>query len=211
MTRVIRNPARARGKRLRHPSPELVRVLKAEQLRANAVAEQTLARAADEAEQTRQAADVAAENQRKKMIEGAQAEAVALLVSARGEAVSIVEQARDDLTRLAVRIAEKLLGAELTLRPEAVTQLVSQCLKAVGTSHRMVIRVNPRDVDTLEKAVPRLRGAVEAQVLLIEADPNITAGGCMVETEHAQLDGRIETQLARLLEALASSAKQATP
>jgi flagellar biosynthesis/type III secretory pathway protein FliH len=178
-----------------------VRILSARSLEAREEAGRILDGARREAERTRGEIEA-----------GARAHAAAILLAARAEARRLLEAAERDLTRLAVRIAEKLVGEELRVRPETVVEIAARCLAAAGAAQRITLRVCPADVLLVEKQLERLVSIAGTELLSIQPDEEVTAGGCVVETELAEVDGRIEAQLASVLEALEDGvAKEARP
>jgi flagellar biosynthesis/type III secretory pathway protein FliH len=190
MARIIRargdDEPPARRKRSRGP-----RILRAEQLRAQEEARQVLARAHAEAEQIR----------RQAREEGC-AESARMLVEMRKELLQQLEESRQKLTRLALKIAEKLLAEELKLDPGRVARIVEQTLRKTSAAKQIVVRVNAADQRAVEAALPRLRTLIETEALVIQPDPAVERGGCIVESDIGQLDGQIKTQLDAVLEAL---------
>jgi flagellar biosynthesis/type III secretory pathway protein FliH len=203
-TRIIRKPRDPGSGRRRRTAPEGTRVIRSTHLEALAEAEQIRSRAEQEARRVREQAIQEAAQIRRRALEESHAEAAALLVRARAQAGDTLEQSGGQLTRLAVAIAEKLLGEALRLEPERVERIVSRCLEHARdqAARHIVLRVNPDDLGAVERALPRLGRRVEAELLKVEPDPGVTAGGCLVDTELGQLDGRLETQLRAILDAL---------
>jgi type III secretion protein L len=113
------------------------------------------------------------------------------------------EKHEAELVRLAVKIAEKIIGEELRTRPETIVSIVRECLRTVRHEQRLVIQVNPSESDLVERMAKRLREAVglDRQIQIV-ADRNVAAGGCIVESEMGVIDARLETQLGRLEEIL---------
>ena len=199
MTRIIRAQGAASSRR--RLAPGATRVLRAEQLHSLGEAERILEGARAQARAlTAQAAAEAVERRRQVEAESS-ARAAALLCRAEEHAAQIVRDARGELTTLAVRIAEKILGEQLRLEPDSVCSIVEQCLRAWPGPRQVRLRVNPADVPRLQSALPRLRGASSA-TLQICSDPEVAAGGCLLESELGEVDGRLEVQLSRLAEAL---------
>jgi flagellar assembly protein FliH len=128
----------------------------------------------------------------------ARREAAAILVEARRGAAALVEQSRGDLARLAVGIAEKILGAELAIAPGRVVEIVSQVLRAAGPSGRLLARVHPLDLPLLEARWEQLAVAAAEGTLELRADAGVSRGGCILETDRGVADGRVEVQLATL-------------
>jgi type III secretion protein L len=170
-------------------------------------------------EAERQAAQVvaSAENQATEVLREAQAEAELLrstardqgrdestrmILSARQQARSLVARAETELTDLAVRIAEKVVGAQLDLHPDTVRSVVARCLSAATARDRVVARVNPVDLPRIEAAIPELLAGADVCSLVAEVDPAVAPGGCILDTDSGQIDGQIDNQLAIIRAAL---------
>lgn len=126
-----------------------------------------------------------------------------LLVAARTAAARAHDLAGVDLRRLAVAIAERILGCELTLRPEAVEDIATQALAAAGAATQITIRCHPDDLAALERGRPRLlERCARARAVHFRADDRVARGGCIVETELATIDARLATQLEAIERAL---------
>ncbi len=170
-------------------------------------ADQLLTEARGEAE--RIVADALAESERlrqKAQAEGRERglQAVSeLLVGARAAAARARDGAEGELRALAVKIAEKILGRELALRPDAVTDVAVQALTHAGDPHDVLVRINPADLDAIERGKPRLVERVRAaRALTFRADEAVPRGGCIVETELGVVDARLSTQLEAIERAL---------
>lgn len=197
MTRIIRGP----GPRLpRRAAPDRTRVLHAAQLQALREAEEVLAAARAQARSLLAEAAVERAALERASLEQSNFQAALLLARAEERAARIVEEARQELTTLAVRMAEKILAQELRLHPEAVCSIAEQCLATWPDARNLRLRVSPEDLPLLQAALPRL-GRAGAR-LQLQADASIGRGGCLLQTELGEVDGRLEVQLARLAEAL---------
>jgi flagellar biosynthesis/type III secretory pathway protein FliH len=163
---------------------------------SRAEAERVLADARQEAEHLRSKAQ--AEGRERGL-----AAVTELLVGARAVAARSRTGAEGVLRALAVRIAEKILGRELALRPEAVTDVVGEALRLAGDPRDLVVRVNPDDLAALERGKPRLLERCRAaRALTFRADDSVARGGCIVETELGIVDARLSTQLEAIERAL---------
>jgi flagellar biosynthesis/type III secretory pathway protein FliH len=112
--------------------------------------------------------------------------------------------ARDDLVRLAVRIAERILGRELQLSPDAVADVAAAALAEAPGARRLLVRAHPDDLPALERARERLAAAVPDGELAFGGDPAIARGGCVIDAGGGEIDARLATQLAALERALTS-------
>jgi len=101
-----------------------------------------------------------------------------------------------ELVRLAMSIAEKIIGQELELRPEAVLDIIRAAMKRLRDREELRISVNPRDVERVKEAREDLISAVDGvkRIDIIE-DRRVEAGGCVIESANGTLDARLRTQL----------------
>ncbi len=105
--------------------------------------------------------------------------------------------------KLSASIAERILRAELAQRPELSQTMIRDLLEIASSESRLIARIHPEDAPFLEDAdsspeqFPRFRQMVEFQ-----PDPTLNRGDCVVELEQGVLDGRVSTQLQRLIEEL---------
>jgi flagellar biosynthesis/type III secretory pathway protein FliH len=131
------------------------------------------------------------------------AEAIELLTSARAEAERVRRDAEPELRALAVKIAEKILGREMSLDPSAVGDVAAEALRAAGEPDQLVIRAHPDDVAALERERPRLMERMrDARAVTVHADAEVERGGCVLETPLGLVDARLSTQLAAIARAL---------
>ena len=110
---------------------------------------------------------------------------------------------------LAIAIAEKIVGGTVAARPETVLDVVGGALLRTASRHRLVIEVNPEDLElasaSAEGLAARLGGV---QRLDVVAERRIERGGCIVRTEEGEIDARIGAQLDRIAELLAEAGRR---
>jgi len=110
---------------------------------------------------------------------------------------------------LALAIAEKIVGGALSARPETVLDVVGGALLRTSTRHRLVIEVNPEDLELVsgsaEGLAARLGGV---QRLDVVAERRVERGGCIVRTEEGEIDARIGSQLERLGELMTEAGRR---
>jgi len=122
---------------------------------------------------------------------------------------SFLKESEQELIRLAVRIAEKVIGAELRTDPEAIVNVVREALKSVRRERSLTIQVHPDHVDELRQRLSRLQEAVgAAREILIVGNEKVAVGGCIVESELGTIDARLETQLKCLEEILLRTSRR---
>jgi flagellar assembly protein FliH len=101
--------------------------------------------------------------------------------------------------RLAAAIAERLLGEQLRLSPELAREMIREALQLAVGAPRIRVHLHGDDAAMLgsqaAEVVRALASCGEAEVV---ADNSLTRGGCLIETQHGQIDARIETILDRI-------------
>lgn len=142
------------------------------------------------------------------------------LIRQRGELIELqngvlnsLNQAVGQVTRecegamiaLALEIAGKLVG-DLPISSEMVEAAVREALDSVEQTTHLTVLLNPMDYELLQQAnAPVLLTDVGGQQLKFQTSPQVTRGGCMVQTHFGIIDARRETKLEALKQSLASS------
>ena len=103
------------------------------------------------------------------------------------------------LLKLAVRIAEKLVGQELRIAPDAVAGIVREALRSVRRAESLVIQAHPADAVILNERISALRNpAGMAREIEIAPNASLARGDCIVESDIGIIDARLDTQLKNL-------------
>lgn len=107
------------------------------------------------------------------------------------------------LLKLAVRIAERLIGEELRTVPESIAGIVNEALRSVRRAKSLAVQVHPADVAFLKERLSTL-GTPAAAAREIEIVPNasLSRGDCIVESDIGIIDARLEVQLNNMERAL---------
>ncbi len=113
----------------------------------------------------------------------------------------------DDVERhavdLAVRIADKALGASLEVRPEHVVDVVRGALRRLLERDRVQVLVHPDDLEILREATADLKGSLGGiGELDVQAERRVARGGAIVRTSTGVVDARLDTQLERARRAM---------
>jgi flagellar biosynthesis/type III secretory pathway protein FliH len=139
------------------------------------------------------------------LAQGADA-ARAVLETAAGALYDIEAQWRAqldvDLTALATAVAAAILEREVALDPTFIEGRVLRALKLAGpASARIVVRLHPDDAASVEPRSLAEPGS-ESNRVTIEPDSTMRRGDCVVETPTRLVDGRLESALLTLADAL---------
>ena len=169
---------------------------------------------------------IAAETRRRAREEGlaeglAEARAlVAPALEAVAEAERQIRAREEDFLRaaersaveLALAIAEKIVGGTVSARPETVLDVVGGALLRTAARHRLVIEVNPEDLELVSESADGLAARLGGvQRLDVVAERRIERGGCIVRTEEGEIDARIGSQLERLAELMTEAGRRSDP
>lgn len=118
----------------------------------------------------------------------------------------LFENNREEILKVAILVARKVMGRALQDRPETLADLVSQAIRGAQHEGRLRIRIHPDDLETLRTHQDRVVAEIgsRTELELIE-DRTIEGGGCVVESALGIIDARLETQMKVLERALLSA------
>ena len=122
------------------------------------------------------------------------------LQALRTDAAASVEA---DAVDLALRIAEQAVGAAIAVDPELVVEAVRGALRRLVERDRVLILVNPDDLELVREHVARLVGELGGiEHCEVQAERRVRPGGAIVRTSEGEVDATLETKLARAREVL---------
>jgi len=127
-----------------------------------------------------------------------------VLTSLRQTLPKLVTDAEESLVQLAYSAALKII-ADIPISTELVEAVVREALGQLDHEANIVVLLNPQDLDLLRKInAPLLLEQVGGQPLRFQASPDITRGGCLLQTNFGVVDARRETKIERLRDSLAA-------
>jgi flagellar assembly protein FliH len=122
------------------------------------------------------------------------------LQAMRADAAASVEA---DAVDLALRIAEQAIGAAIAADPELVVEAVRGALCHLVERDRVLVLVNPDDLELVRDHVARLVGELGGiEHCEVQAERRVRPGGAIVRTSEGEVDATLETKLARAREVL---------
>ncbi|MBM6401462.1 FliH/SctL family protein [Phycicoccus sonneratiae] len=113
-----------------------------------------------------------------------------------------LRDATDTAARLAVDIAEALVGHHLEVDGCAARDAVARALVEVPRGGTVLVRVHPDDAALLVDDEDSLGALVPTATLELVADPTVERGGCLADIGDRTVDARLSTALARVREVL---------
>lgn len=141
-----------------------------------------------------------------------QLEELASVCKALGEAVSkinasheeILSSQREQIVRLSVQIAEKILLKEISAGNYEIEKIICEALKSAPSQQEVVVRLNPEDLVHYQELSGDDKNKLSANVSLV-SDPLIGRGECVVETEKGVIEYFIDEHLKQISQALAGA------
>jgi flagellar biosynthesis/type III secretory pathway protein FliH len=101
------------------------------------------------------------------------------------------------IARLALEIAEKVIGRAVEENPQIVASVLERAKQEVADANRLRIWLHPADHKLLAELRPDLVtvGAASGRVIEVVASEEIGRGGCRLETEMGLVDATLPTQI----------------
>ncbi len=187
-----------------HPASE-EKVIPADQYSILLEAKEIVQKAQDDAKQLHQATQEECVQLRKQAEDEGFAEGLARfndqLLFFDTELKKIRHDAMQAVLPLALKAAKKIVSKELEAHPETIVDIVLQALAPITQNHRIKIYVSKEEREIVEAHKSKIRDLLEqVESLSILDRPDITPGGCIIETESGIINATIENQW-RALEA----------
>lgn len=187
------------------------KVVKNQIVSANREAARILEEAEEFAAEIRREAQTEAENlkaeARREGTENALTEFERHLIETREIREKVWRETEKDLLRLAVRLAEKIVGREIQKDDKTIVDIISTALQNARQQEKLTVRVNPKDLPTVEREAEKFALGGRIQFIDFVADPRVASSGCLIESEVGTIDARLETQLRVLERALLSQSE----
>ncbi|MAD19150.1 MAG: hypothetical protein CMJ52_02880 [Planctomycetaceae bacterium] len=127
---------------------------------------------------------------------------------------AVREEARRDLLRLAIAIAERVLGRLPAHDPSRVVEQATTAIDMLASATAVRLRVHPEDLAIVQShfdAVVGIAGASPAHDLVFETDDTIVRGGCVAAAGDGEVDARLDVQMSRIVKGLFPELLDAPP
>ena len=162
-------------------------------------------------EEARTAGYEAGQKESRKEVERIVDERLATLVPLLQSVISEIRHAKQSwlsqweksAVHVAAAIAKRIIRKELAQTPEIALTIIREALELATGSSQLQVHLNPEDQETLGPQIEALvKELSELGTTEILVDPDVTSGGCRVETSVGTIDQQLESQLARIEEEL---------
>lgn len=117
-----------------------------------------------------------------------------------------------NLTQIALAVARNIIGATADAHSNLVVEAVRDSLKLLQDKSRITLRIHPDDLEIMRTHRSQWMETYERiDTLILEADPKVARGGCIVETPSGDIDAQIDSRLDKLRSVLVESIQNAQP
>ena len=115
----------------------------------------------------------------------------------------IIAKTEEQIVKLAIAIAEKILNQEVATREDVIRGVLKGILKDISETEGMKIRLNPQDFYYMMEAKNNFLQSFDgARNVIFEEDGSIKRGGTVVETMFGEVDARLESQIEEIRAAM---------
>ena len=112
---------------------------------------------------------------------------------------TFLKQAEQNLIHLALEISKRIILQEVQSDENIVVNIVRDALTQVADKSKIVILVNPDDLENIKSHRRELMDEDrDIEDLEFTPDPRIDPGECFVETKSGSVDGRFSSQMAEI-------------
>jgi flagellar assembly protein FliH len=116
------------------------------------------------------------------------------LNSLRQAVPKVVHDAENMVVSLALEVAQKLVS-EMPISVPMVEAVIRDALAQVEGTAQFTVRLHPADLELLQKAgSPLIVGGDASGDIRFLGSPDVTRGGCLVQTRFGTVDARRETK-----------------
>jgi flagellar assembly protein FliH len=107
------------------------------------------------------------------------------------------------IIELAKTVASRILRRESRTDIDLVRNTVRAALENLAERKHAIVRLNPADAQALTERGVSLEDLFQSfEHVEVATDESVPHGGCTIETKTVDVDARLDTQLARIFEAL---------
>ena len=126
----------------------------------------------------------------------------ALLHTVATQLDAMQQQMAEAVAGSATLLARQVVRSEIATRPALVAQVAQEAIDALMLSARHItLRVHPDDQALVAQGAAEV---IEARGARLVADPSVSRGGCIVESDIGAIDASIESRWARAAASLGS-------
>ena len=115
----------------------------------------------------------------------------------------VIKYHEKEILEIIFSIATKIIHCKLESNDKIIKDTVLEALDLTVEKSKLVLKVNPEDLDYIEKLRPEIFDRFkEIKSIMVTPDPSITRGGCFLETPYGAVDARVEARLEKIYQSL---------
>ncbi|MCK5706636.1 MAG: hypothetical protein KAI43_03200 [Candidatus Aureabacteria bacterium] len=114
----------------------------------------------------------------------------------------LVEELEPQIVDLALKAAETVIGREIEEKSADLEKIIKPILAKVPDATRIIIRINPDDLNQMREFSNDLVAEGGIESLEIVGDINVSRGGCVIDTDVGIIDASIETRVEQMKESV---------
>lgn len=199
----LQSPSQALNRPSYSPRPSSGSVVSKDTAEAKSQAQQIIQKAYSEAERIRIEAEAyrqrGYEEGKLQGAEDGKAELTEAILDLNRKTEEQFRHFEPELVKLSLKIAEKIIGRQMELDPALSVNIVSKALSSVRHQREIFLRVNPEDYEIIRVEKEKLLEQLSrAQDIDIRPDPQISRGGCLIESEVGTIEATLKKQLAAI-------------
>jgi flagellar assembly protein FliH len=117
----------------------------------------------------------------------------------------IIDEAEEDIIGLSLHVAEKIVHREIDANREVIHHVLQDAMKNVLDRDNIIIRLHPNDyLYVMEIKTDFLQNFDGLKNVSFQKDETIRQGGAVIETQHGEVDARIDQQFREVRQAVQS-------
>ena len=121
----------------------------------------------------------------------------------------ILNDARNDIVRMAISVAERVLHKEIMTDPNSVISVVKNAIKKINFKKQFMVHVNPLDLEVVQKQSAEVALLLDNyEILKFTGNPKVEPGGCIIQTESGTVDARVDRQFQEITEQVLGALKE---
>ena len=100
------------------------------------------------------------------------------------------------MVKLVYQVASKLARVEVEHNDQALIDILRSAITLAQDEENITVRVSPRQFDFVEELKKQTGRSFEfLKKVKVEASPDVSNGGCIVETNYGEVDARVEQRV----------------
>lgn len=120
----------------------------------------------------------------------------AIRKSVEGRRVSLIEELDNEITSLAMEIAEKIMLNEIEANPDAIVAVARKVIDRATERRGLKVRLSKQDYEVMrDREKDLMAGIVDVDEFSIVEDGTLARGDCVVETCSGVIDARLSARL----------------